>query len=181
MSKPLVFFIVWIVSILLFLPVLINGSFHYDMNRKKYAFVIRLYAIKIISGYITVYPGGIAVHLSNKKALVFPYKSMNDDKKRFSFMKNFRLLRFKLTTETGAEYLFPVWITSKFITAYLSKKAYFLQEINTDIWLTDGDVLRVSGQWLVFFNLFIIIKNLFIFLKEKILILWRKKTEKSTI
>ena len=182
MSKTLFLFLtVWVVIVLLFFPILISGSFHYDMNRKKYAFAIRVYAVKIIGGYITVYPGGIAVHHSQKKALVFPYSTMNDDKKRFSFMKIFRLLRFHLTTETGAEYVLPVWLFSSFIKAYLIKKARYLQQIKTNIWLTNGDTLRVSGQWLVFFNLFIVLKSLFLFLKEKMRILWQKKTEKSTI
>ena len=182
MGKPLLFiFIVWIVVILLFFPIFISGSFHYDMNRKKYAFIIKLYALKIMGGYLTVYPGGIAVHLSKKKALIFPYKNMNDDKKKFSFTKVFRLLRLQVTTETGANYLFPVWIVSTFLKAYLSKKAKFLQKINTNIWLTHGDILTVSGKWLVFFNLFIVFKSLFIFFKEKMQIIWEKKTEKSTI
>ena len=182
MSKPILFVLIfWIIIILLFVPVLVSGNFHYDMNRKKYAFVIRLYAIKIIGGYITIYPGGVALHVSKNKALVFPYKSMNDDTKRFSFIKLFRLLRLELTTETGAEYLISVWTISTLLKVYLYKKARYLQSINTNIWLTNGDILRISGKWLAFFNLFMICKNLVLFVKEKINGLWRKKTEKSTI
>jgi hypothetical protein len=69
MSKPLFFVGIALgICILFSIPILIEGSFHYDMNRKKYAFVIRLYRIKIVGGYFTVYPGGIAMHITQKKS-----------------------------------------------------------------------------------------------------------------
>ena len=165
--------------ILLFLPILVEGSFHYDMNRKKYAFAVKVFRIKILGGYFTVYPGGIAMHVSENKAFLFPFGRMNDDRKKFAFVKTFRLLRFHLTTETGVEYLLPSLILSRLLRAYLQVKSQYLLNIKTNVWLTDGDVLRISGNWLLFFNLFIIMKNFIIFLKEKMQILWRKKIEKS--
>lgn len=180
MGKPLFFVLLsFIVILLLFLPVLIEGSFHYDMNRKKYAFAVKLYRIKIIGGYFTVYPGGLAMHVSQNKAFLLPFQGMNDNRKKFAFIKTFRLLRFHLTTETGAEYLLPSLLLSAYVKGYLQGKAQYMLNIKTGVWLTDGDVLRISGNWLLFFNLFILIKNFIIFLKEKMQILWRKKIEKS--
>ena len=150
------------------------------MNRKKYAFVLRLYRIKILGGYFTIYPGGMAMHISKKKAILFPYKNMNDDRKRFAFVKTFRLIRFHITAETGPEYLLPILAGNRVLRAYLHAKAQFLQDYQSNVWLTNGDVLRVSGNWLLFFNLFIVLKNLIAFFKEKLIILWRNKTEKST-
>lgn len=121
------------------------------------------------------------MHVSQKKAFLFPFKRMNDDRKKFAFVKTFRLLRFHLTTETGAEYLLPSLLLSSGIQAYLRMKARYMLNIQTNVWLTDGDTLRIAGNWLLFFNVFILIKNFIIFLKEKTVILWRKKTEKSTI
>lgn len=182
MNKPLFFALIFIIiTVLLFLPILIEGSFYYDMNRKKYAFTLRIFRIKILGGYFTAYPGGLAMHVSQKKAFLFPFKRMNDDRKKFAFVKTFRLLRFHLTTETGAEYLLPSLLLSSGIQAYLRMKARYMLNIQTNVWLTDGDTLRIAGNWLLFFNVFILIKNFIIFLKEKTVILWRKKTEKSTI
>ena len=181
MSKPLFFVGIALgICILFSIPILIEGSFHYDMNRKKYAFVIRLYRIKIVGGYFTIYPGGIAMHITQKKAILLPYKNMNDERKRFAFIKTFRLIRVHLTVETGANYLMPALIGTAFLRVYLQNKAQFLQTYQSRIWLENGDILRISGNWLLFFNLFIVAKNFIVFLKEKIKILWRKKTEKST-
>lgn len=183
MSKPL--FYAFILSVILlsivFFPFLIEGSFHYDMNRKKYAFAVKIFRIKLIGGYFTVYPGGFAMHVSDKKVFLFPFQRMNDDRKRFAFIKTFRLIRFHLTTETGAEYLLQSMAIQAFIRLYLQQKAQYALRIKTGVWLTEGDVLRISGNWLIFFNLFILIKNFIIFLKEKLTIIWRKKTEKSKI
>ncbi len=120
------------------------------------------------------------MHVSPKKAFLFPFNRMNDDRKKFAFVKTFRLIRLRVTTETGGEYLLPAMFASAIIRGYLQIKAQYLHNVKTNVWLTDGDTLRVSGNWLLFFNLFILIKNFFIFVKEKMIILWRKKTEKST-
>jgi hypothetical protein len=105
---------------------------------------------------------------------------MNDERKRFAFIKTFRLIRVHLMVETGANYLMPALIGTAFLRVYLQNKAQFLQTYQSRIWLGNGDILRISGNWLLFFNLFIVAKNFIVFLKEKTKILWRKKTEKST-
>ena len=120
------------------------------------------------------------MHITRKKAVLLPYKKMNDERKRFAFVKTFRLIRVHLTVETGANYLMPTLLGTAFLRVYLQNKAKFLQTYQSQIWLGNGDVLRISGNWLLFFNLFIVTKNFIIFLKEKINILWRKKIEKST-
>lgn len=183
MSKPLFYTFVAsvILTIVLSFPLLFEGSFYYDMNRKKYAFSLKIFRIKILGGYFSTYPGGLAMHVSDKKAVLIPFNRMNDDRKKFAFIKTFRLIRFHLTTETGAEYLLQCMIIHALIRGYLQQKAQYALNIKTGVWLTDGDVLRLSGNWLMFFNLFMLIKNFIVFLKEKMKILWRKKIEKSTI
>lgn len=177
----LILLVIALAVLLLFLPIYIESDVHYDMNRKKFAFVVSLYGvIKLIGGYVTTYKGGLAIHRSKTKAKLLPYTQLDSERKRFSFIRTFRLRAFTLTTETGVEYLFPI----SFIHAVL--RTYFFiiggkkENIENNLWLTDGDVLRISLNSVLFFNIFILLCNLFKFLKEKLIILWRTKNKKST-
>ena len=170
------------VVILLFFPIYLQADGHYDMNRQKFAFAVNLYRrLRLFGGYVGVYPGGIAFHVSEKKAFLLPYSKLNSERKRFSFMRTFRLISFVLTTETGAEYLLPVSYAHMFLRTYFFAIGGKKEDIENNVWLTDGDVLRISASIVLRFNLYLILKNVILFLKEKIKILWRKKSEKSTV
>ena len=152
------------------------------MNRRKFAFVINVYGwLRLVGGYVGVYPGGIAVHVSEKKAFLLPYSKINSERKRFSFMRTFRLISFVLTTETGAEYLLHVSYAHMFLRTYFFAIGGKKKHIENNVWLTDGDILRISASIVLRFNLFLMLKNLVMFIKEKIKISWRKKNEKSTV
>ncbi len=173
---------VFALSFLLFFPIVLEGDAHCDVNRKKLGFAVYLYKfLKIVGGYVDTYTGGIAVHVSEKKAFLIPYKQLNSERKRFSFVKTFRLIAFRLNTETGAEYILPVSLGQTVLRAYFFAMGGNREKIENNLWLTDGDVLRISLNCVIYFNLYIVLKNLFKFLKEKIKILWQKKLEKSTI
>ena len=165
----------------LFAPIVVETDMHYDMNRKKFGFAVFLYKIvKIVGGYVTTYTGGFALHLSKKKAVLLPYARLNSERKRFSFIKTFRLVSFRLTTETGAEYLLPVSTAHTFLRAYFFATGGEKEKIENNLWLTDGDVLRVSLNSVLYFNIYILLRNFIVFLKEKVKILWQKKMKKST-
>ena len=101
------FFFVLIVLALLFFPIYLETDAHYDLNRKKLGFCVYAYKkIPVFGGYVSTYQGGVAFHLSQKRAILLPYNQMESERKKFSLLKTFRLKNFNLTTETGAEYLF---------------------------------------------------------------------------
>lgn len=178
-------FAVWsivLVTVLLFFPIFLEVDIHYDMNRKKFGFVLYAYKVlKLIGGYITTYPGGIALHISPKKAVVQPYSGMESKRKRFSFIRTFRIVSFSLTTETGAEYLLPVSIVHTALRAIFFSIGGERGNVRNNLWLTDGDELKISMNLVTFFNLFILLCALFKFLKEKTKSLWQKKTKKSPV
>lgn len=170
-----------VIAFLLFFPIVFETDFHLDVNRKKCAFAVYLYKkLKLIGGYAATYQGGIALHVSPKKAILIPYSEVNSERKKFSFMKTFRLLAFTLTTETGAEYLFPVSLAHMALRVYFFMIGGKKEKIENNLWLTDGDVLRVSLNIVAYFNGYILLVNFFKFLKEKIKILWQRKRKKST-
>ena len=167
------------IAFLLFFPVIVDTDIHGDLNRKKLTFLVRLYGkIKIFGGYITTYKGGIAFHLSKKRAILKAYSKMNDERKRFSFLKTFKPIAFTLTTETGVEYMIPISLAHVGIRTYFLSKGGKRKRIETDFWLTDGDELRISLHSVVYFNLWMLSKVFFKFIKEKIKTVWKKKMKK---
>ena len=180
------FFIIGIVSLsilaLLFFPVYLETNAHYDMNGRKFAFSVHLYKIiKLIGGYIATYKGGLAVHVSPKKAILIPYSEMNNERKRFSVIRTFRLKTLTITSETGAEYLLPVTLAQSAFRIYFFAMGGKKEKIENNLWLTDGDTLRISLHFIIRFNLFIILRNFVKYLKEKIKVLCQTKIKKSTI
>ena len=180
----LIFYIVlglMIAAFLLFFPIILAADAHYDMNRRKFGFAVFLYKIfKIIGGYVATYQGGLALHVSPKKAILIPYSQIDSERKRFSFVRSFRLIAFTLTTETGAEYLLPASLSHTVLRAIFLLLGGSNEKFDNHLWLTDGDVLRVSFHIAAYFNVYMLLCALFKFLKEKIKILWHKKMKKST-
>lgn len=169
------------VAAILFFPIYVETDAHYDMNRRKLTFGVYAYKfLRVAGGYIATYTGGLAVHLSEKKASLIPYAQLNSERKRFSIMRTFKLKSLKLTTETGVEYLMPIALAHTVIRTYFHIKGGEKESIRNNLWLTDGDILRVSLQFTVYFNLFILLKNLFKALKEKMKVLCQTKMKSST-
>lgn len=164
----------------LFFPFYIKTDAHYDMNRKKLGFSVSLFGfIKLLGGYIGTYPGGIAIHLSKKRAVLSAYNKLNSERKRFSFIKTFRLVSLKQTVETGSEYLFISTLAQTTIKTFFLIKKGKKGAFCSHLWLNDGDLLRISASAVLYFNFFILTKNFIKFIKEKIRILCLKRTKKS--
>jgi len=171
-----------IVLTVLFFPIIFHSYQHFDLNKKKMGFAVFLYGkIKIIGGYATSYPNGLALHVSPKKAIVFPYAQMNNERKRFSVLKTFDLQSVILTIETGAEYLFLTSMVHAILRTYFFARGGKKEKIENNLWLTDGDVLRASFRFVMRFNLFILLCDLIQFIKEKLKKKCLKKTKKSTV
>lgn len=168
------------IAILLFFPIYVKTDGHYDMNGRKLAFSISLYKIiKVFGGYIATYKGGLAMHVSPKKAILIPYKDLNNERKRFSVVRTFRLKGLNVTMETGPEYLLPAAFMQILLRILFFTMGGKKEKIENNVWLTDGDVLRVSLNFTVRFNLFILLRNFIKYLKEKIKLLCQTKIKKS--
>lgn len=166
---------------LLFCPIFLEIDLYYDVREKKFGFGLYGYKIvKLLGGYALTYPGGIALHVSDKKAILIPYSELDNERKRFSFMRTFRLKSFVLTTETGAEYLLPVSVAHALLRVLFFAIGGKKEKIENNLWLTDGDVFRVALNCVLFFNLFILLRAFLKFLKEKFSSLWQKKIKEST-
>lgn len=180
------FFVILLISlsilILLFFPIYLKADGHYDMNGRKLAFSICLYRyLRVFGGYIATYKGGLAMHISPQKAILIPYKDINNERKRFSIMRAFRLNKLNITMETGPEYLLPSASIQTFFRVIFFVFGGKKEKIENNVWLTDGDALRITMNVSVRFNLFILLRKLISMIKEKIKQLCQKKIKNSTI
>jgi hypothetical protein len=151
-----------IIVILLFFPIVLEGDVHFDLDRKKLGFVLYGYKVfKLIGGYVTVYPYGIALHISDKKAILRPFSDMDSERKRFSFIRAFRVLSCSLTTESGAEYFLPLSAIHTALRPVLLSLNSKKGKLHNTLWLTDGDQLKISMNMVTYFNLFILLRAFF--------------------
>ncbi len=169
-------------ALLLFFPISLETDAHYDVNRRKLAFSVNAYKrIPLIGGYIATYVGGLALHISKKKAILIPYAKVDSERKKFSFVKTFTVKSFILTTESGAEYLFLAAMAHSVLRTIFFIKGGEKEGVENNLWLTDGDVLRISLRCELSFTLYILLKHFIVFCKEKIKTIWQKKRKKSTV
>lgn len=164
------FFATIILALLLliaFAPIVTVLFIHADLNKKHLSFGLYGYGVfKFVGGYISSYPGGIAVHLSETKAVVLPYSKMDSERKKYAFLKECKLKSCSMTTETGAEYMLQATCVHTLINVLFHLSGG--REFASQIWLTDGDVLKFSGSITVQWNVFLLLKVFFKMIKEKI-------------
>lgn len=150
-------------ALLLFFPVYVDVYAHTDINRKIFSFSVCLYRrVKVYGGYISAYPGGLAVHTSKKKAKLFPYSGMKKERERQR--KFYRAAKWKelyFSLETGAEYLLSSLLVSQIASVVFFARGE--RKEGGEIRLSNGDTLRAFVRARFFLNGYTLIKT---FLKE---------------
>ena len=153
---------------ILFFPIYLKVDGHYDMNGRKMAFSVAIYRfIRILGGYIATYAGGLAMHIAPQKAILIPYADMEKERKRFSIMRTFRLRKLQITTEIGPEYLLPSAATQAVFRCIFFLLGGERERIENNLWLIDGDVLRITMNFSVRFNVFVLLRRLVSTIKEQ--------------
>ncbi len=169
------------IILLLLFPIFIEGDLHYDINKNKCAFSVNFYKFfKIFGGYINSYPGGLALHKNKNSAILLPYENLNNERKRFSFLKTFRFHSLRATIESGGEYFFAIESLRR-IYSFIRACNGRLEDTNIGVWLVGGDTLKISANIILYFNNFILIIDLIEFSWRKMKKIWQQKAKKSTI
>ena len=160
--------IVLVLLLLLFVPIDLETDAYYDMNGRKLAFSVNAYRIiPLVGGYVATYPGGLAFHITKKKAVVLPYSQVKDEQKRFSVMRTFWLKKACFHAETGAEYLLPIMLMQRGLQIYALTKQGKKTKLENELWLSHGDTLKLSVNFLVQFNIFKLLRSILKNVKEK--------------
>ena len=137
------------VLFLLFFPISLEADFYYHAKDKKIAFVLYAFRrFKVIGGYLDSYPGGFALHTSEKNAVLFPFQDREGRKRRMSIFRRFKLSKLAVTTETGADYLPLVAILHAFFKGYFLWQGGAFRNYQSQVWLRGGDhfSLTASGE-----------------------------------
>lgn len=103
-------YMMWIIfsffAVLVFLlfPVFIRINIFADIAKRKiYYSVYFLRVLKLYGGYMTFGKTGAAFHLSDKNAVLLPYRDMVDTRKKFEITKGFLVLKYRQVAEIGIE------------------------------------------------------------------------------
>ncbi len=177
----LFFYILIIVLILLFVPVFLNFDWYYDVFTGKCVILFSLMNIfKLFGGYVTSYEKGFALHKNDKIAILLPYAEMDNERKRFTFVKTFKFKSLSADIQCSANtfYLFDFIRKTLEVLKYSNDK---LENTHLSLKLFSEDTLKITGRCIFRLNLFILLINFIEYLWRKMKNLWQAKTKKSTI
>lgn len=168
-------------ALLLFIPIYFYTDVYYDIRDKKLGFCLTLYdKIKLVGGYATAIAGGVAFHISQKKALLFTYRDMDEERKKYSPQKGFHLKMVALAIETGAEYFLPTLFLQKTAKACVAFFAENKRILRSEIALLNDDCFRVFGKIKVRITIFSQLCILIKYLTGRIMAIWQRKTKNLT-
>lgn len=89
------------VFFVLLFPLSVRFDVFFDKSAAKMYFSVTLYGkLKIVGGYAEIIKEGIAMHLTDKKAVILPFASL-DMRKQFSLTKDYRVYSFYVISELG--------------------------------------------------------------------------------
>ena len=155
------FFIIsaFVGTFLFLMPQFLRVELHTDVKENKCWFFIGLYKyLKLLGGYGQLEKGGIALHLTKKKAVFVPYAEMLETRKKFEITKGFQLMRFHQIIETGGvDSVYGIFLGATLsalagsVFSVLQTKHPFLS-LKSNTLLTDKAELKVSVQTEVIFN-----------------------------
>ena len=176
------FFYIFVGSILiLFIPLSMNFDYYYDVIKAK--IVVRLTIIKIIKifgGYVTFYDKGFALHKNEKTAVLLPFNEMDNERKRFSFIKTFKFKKIQTNIQCGVDYFF----TFDFIRKVIEILKNFNQELvesNVSLEIIENHSLKIAGRCVFCFNLYILLTDFIVYIVGEMKKRWGLRTKKSMI
>ncbi len=186
-------FFVWslfIGTVLFFFPVFLSTDVYLNVFENRAWFAFSLFGLKVFGGYAEVRKDGIALHLTEKYAILLAYERMGETKKYFEITDGFQLYRLHQTVETGgSESAYGVMIAALLQSAggaafaVLRTRHPFLSLKNGTV-LSDRPCLKITLGTTTVFNGFVltlaIVKKLLeAFLnwikKRKSMVLWKRR------
>lgn len=88
-------------AILLF-PIYTHVDIFFNKSCKKAYVNVNLYKfLKIFGGYFSLYKGGVALHLNDRKAILFPYKNIFDIRNKVEPLKDYHIKKINFRLDVG--------------------------------------------------------------------------------
>ena len=162
---------VWIVAAIVALfvllcPIYFTVYLFTDLQKKKsyFAFYV-LHYIKIHGGYAGLYHGGVALHLTDRKALLLPFREMFSAKSRFHITSGFRMLAYSHVLEVGSKNVPGGAImvaaaaqSGAAIASGILRRKRHCRSFKSDVLLhAEQDVLKLSQRIIFVFNVLVLL------------------------
>jgi hypothetical protein len=164
----LFFSIVFIVGGLLFLPLFLYFDCYYDAYEGKCVIAFSLMdKIKLFGGYVSTYANGFVFHKNKNNALLIPYSSINEKRKKFSFFKTFHFQTLTLNVQTSAD-AFAIFDFIQRTFSYFKLFNQKLKNVSLNLVLTNKNSLKLTGRVVFHCNLFILLSDLLEYFWRKI-------------
>lgn len=151
----------------LLLPIVLSVHLYLDVGRKKLYFgVYILRALKLFGGYASPGRGGVALHLSRRRAVLLPYRELFAAGKKFEIARGFAVADASFVLEAGcaaqpALALFAAAaarIAACIGASYLRARRKGTGGLRADVLLRVGeDSWKGSGRILLAFNLAVLV------------------------
>ncbi len=163
--------------IIIIFPLLLNINLLFIKEHKKLYFTLGLYKISFLSGYVEIVDDSLAIHLSNKKAIIIPFKSFFELEKKIKPLKDYHVIKFKYLVELGSENNMLSSVSIGFIINYVFNigkkivngiKPYVTIDGQTDVY-ENKNVFNVYIRASVLFNLLMVLLSLIKIILEKII------------
>ncbi len=154
-------FFIWstFFGMLLFLfPIFVGLDVYLDLRENKASFAISTFGLRVFGGYAEVRREGIAIHLTEKFALLLTYDKMGDTRKYFEVTAGFQLYKLHQIVETGgSDKIYGVLIAALLQSgggaafAVLRTRHPFLSLKNGTV-LADAPCLKLTFETITVFN-----------------------------
>lgn len=184
MDEPIIFALsAGITLLILFLPVCVTLDGHLDAAARKVSFGIRLYgSVRLAGGYIEPRREGIAVHLSQRKALLFPYGQMLRSRPDLKKLHGFHIKEIRTVTETGNGHASNILVASALLIAGNTAGAVLHTygcRFRGDVLLSPAENFKITAKIKIGFHLLTVLV-LFIKLALEAIITWIEKKQSTT-
>lgn len=171
-------------ALLFFFPVFVYADVYVDaVERRGWFSLSQYHTIPIFRGYVQLRQEGMVLHLTKKKAILFPYSEMATTRKRFEFTQGFQPWMYEQVTELGSADEVHALIAATIVqtlgmTLYAVAKERFRIPIRSGLILHQASRFSFSVQTAVVLNGYVLSSALIKVILEE-LIKWMKE-KKST-
>lgn len=142
------------VMVVLFFPIFSEGYFYFDTKTKKPVFLIKIFGLKLLGGYIRTGNGFVFFHYGEKKAFAFKTANAKNMKLKPKHLQGIKINRLCLAVGTDIS---DVGISAVTLGSFFARSFYVLTENLSPVktFRTDFE-LRESDKTEIFFNLGIV-------------------------
>ncbi len=176
-----------VVAVMLF-PIFVSAYLYGDKDSGKVGFALYLFgAVRLLSGYAAPCKGGIAFHLTEKKAVIMPYSELLGIGKKFEVTKGFSVCNYRHCIEIGGAENMAGALAAAMSLRKLTDIVFMFARGKKDLRM-EGDILvdmnrggfRAAVKVVISFNLLIVTIAAVKIIMEKILEYGHKRKKQKS-